>query len=91
MTEKTDRECHHLSSKRSQKVIPDRSDKTNSLLRLLHTPHDGGLAVVGALEDAGQDAGHAGVLGLLQPSHHPLLHHADKLLVAELPVPIRVK
>ena len=61
------------------------------LFRFLHAPHDGGLAVIGALEDAGEDAGHASVLWLLQSSHHPLLHHADKLLVAKLSVPVSVK
>ena len=74
-------------------IIPDKSDKTKHCFftLFLHASHDGGLAVVGALEDAGEDAGHAGVLGLLQPPHHPLLHHADKLLVTEFAVPISIK
>ena len=62
-----------------------------TLLSFLNAPHDGRLAVVSALEDAGEDPRHSGVLGLLQPSHHPLLHHTDKLLVTELAIPISVK
>ena len=57
-----------------------------SLLCFLDTSHDGWLAIVGTLDDAGQDPGDPGVLGLLQTSHHPLLHHTHKLLVAQLAV-----
>ena len=62
-----------------------------TLLSFLNAPHDGRLTVIGALEDAGEDPRHSGVLGLLQPSHDPLLHDAYKLLVTELAIPISVK
>ena len=62
-----------------------------TLLSFLNAPHNGRLTVISALEDAGEDPRHSGVLGLLQPPHHPLLHDADKLLVTELAIPISIK
>lgn len=45
--------------------------------------------VLGALPHGAHQPREAHVLGFLQPTHQPLLHDGDELLVAELPVACR--
>lgn len=42
--------------------------------------------VLGALPHGAHQPREAHVLGFLQPTHQPLLHDGDELLIAELPV-----
>lgn len=47
--------------------------------------------VLGALPHGAHQPREAHVLWFLQPTHQPLLHDGDELLVAELPVPWRTE
>ena len=61
------------------------------LFGFLDSAHDSRLTVICAFDDTGQNPADSGVFWLLQPPHYSLLHHADKLLVAQFPISIVVE
>ena len=61
------------------------------LFSFLDSAHDSRLAVICAFDDAGENPADSSVFRLLQASHDSLLHHTDKLLVAQFAVPVVVE
>ena len=61
------------------------------LLSFLDSTHDGRLTVICAFNNTGENPADSSVFWLLQAPHHSLLHHADKLLIAQFSVSIVVE